>query len=72
MPWQAELKEENLTPGRVMRSLAKNLIEVGVSNDEVLRRGKSPGWKKGRKRSRPKRYEIELKGKKKAIEPMQR
>lgn len=72
MPWQAELKEENLTPGRVIRSLAKNINEVGTADYQVLPRGKSKGWKKGRKRSRPMKYEVELKGRKKPIQATQR
>ena len=50
MPWQAELSEEKLTPGRVLKSLALNLWEVGEFSPEVLPRGKSKGWEKGRVR----------------------
>ena len=63
MPWQKELSEEKLTPGRVLKSLAKNLIEVGEFSPEVLPRGKSKGWEKGRARSQPTKYKIKLKGK---------
>jgi hypothetical protein len=66
MPWQKELSEEKLTPGRVLRSLASNLSEVAGERKEVLPRGKASGWEKGRPRSRPMKYKIELKGKKKA------
>ena len=66
MPWQKPLSGEKLTPGRVLRSLANNLSEVAEPLKEVLPRGKSSGWEKGRKRSRPQKYKIELKGKKKA------
>lgn len=65
MPWQKELAEEKLTPGRVLKSLALNLQEVGEFSPEVLPRGKSNGWEKGRVRSRPPKYKIKLKGKKK-------
>ena len=65
MPWQAELSEEKLTPGRVLKSLALNLAEVGEFSPEVLPRGKSSGWEKGRVRKRPAKYKIKLKGKKK-------
>ncbi len=64
MAWQKELAEEKLTPGRVLKSLALNLQEVGEFSPEVLPRGKSKGWEKGRARSRPTRYKIKLKGKK--------
>lgn len=65
MPWQAELSDEKLTPGRVLKSLALNLAEVGEFSPEVLPRGKSNGWEKGRVRKRPAKYKIKLKGKKK-------
>jgi hypothetical protein len=65
MPWQAELSEEKLTPARVLKSLALNLWKVGEFSPEVLPRGKSKGWEKGRVRSRPRKYKIKLKGKKK-------
>ena len=65
MPWQKQISEEKLTPGRVLKSLAKNLPEVGEFSPEVLPRGKSKGWEKGRVRSRPTKYKIKLKGKKK-------
>jgi hypothetical protein len=65
MPWQAELSEEKLTPGRVLKSLALNLWKVGEFSPEVLPRGKSKGWEKGRVRKRPPKYKIKLKGKKK-------
>lgn len=66
MPWQKELSGEKLTPGRVLRSLANNLSEVAGQRAEVLPRGKGKGWEKGRVRSRPTKYKIEIKGKKKA------
>ncbi len=65
MPWQKAVSGEKLTPGRVLRSLASNSSEVAEPMKEVLPRGKSSGWEKGRKRSRPKKYKLELKGKKK-------
>jgi hypothetical protein len=65
MPWQKEISEEKLTPGRVLKNLGINLSEVGATSGEVLPRGNSPGWEKGRARSRPMKYKIKLKGKKK-------
>jgi hypothetical protein len=66
MPWQKPLSEEKLTPARVLKSLGMNLSEVGALTQEVLPRGNSGGWEKGRERSRPIKYKIKLKGKKKA------
>jgi hypothetical protein len=65
MAWHQELGEEKLTPGRVLRSLALNLAEVGEFSPEVLPRGKSSGWEKGQVRKHPPKYKIKLKGKKK-------
>lgn len=72
MPWQKELSGEKLTPGRVLRSLASNLSEVAESPKEVLPRGKSSGWEKGRVRSRPPKYKVAIKGKKKPKKEEQR
>ena len=72
MPWQKELSGEKLTPGRVLRSLASNLSEVAGERKEVLPRGKSSGWEKGRVRTRPPKYKVELKGKKKPKNEEQR
>ncbi len=65
MAWQKQISAEQLTPGRVLRSLAVNLQRVGEFSPEVLARGKSSGWEKGRKRRRPAKYKIKIKGKKK-------
>ena len=65
MPWQKELSEEKLTPARVLKSLAMNISEVGELSQDVLPRGNSKGWEKGRVRKRPPKYKIKLKGKKK-------
>lgn len=65
MPWQKPLSIGQLTPGRVLKSLAANLGRVGEFSPEVLPRGKSSGWEKGRVRRRPERHPIRLKGKKK-------
>ncbi len=72
MPWQKELSGEKLTPGRVLKSLVSNLSEVAEPVKEVLPRGKSSGWEKGRKRNRPPKYKVELKGKKKPKNEEQR
>ena len=56
LPWQSSQK--NLTPGRVAQSLFSLLIEIGTPATSPKTRGKSPGWKTGRKRSKRKTYPI--------------
>ncbi len=54
--WQSPLK--NLTPGRVAQSLFSLLVEIGTSTTLTKLRGKSPGWKQGKKRRERKTYPI--------------
>lgn len=68
LPWQKPLSTEQLTPGRVIRSLSENLERVGTPVSPVLPRGKSPGWQPGRHRTRPATYRLESKKRKKALE----
>lgn len=68
LPWQKPLSTEQLTPGRVIRSLSENLDRVGTPVSAVLPRGKSPGWQPGRHRTRPATYRLESKKRKKALE----
>ncbi len=56
LPWQSPMK--NLTPGRVAQSIFSLLVEIGSPTTAPKTRGKSPGWKKGRKRSNRKTYPI--------------
>ena len=56
LPWQSPMK--NLTPGRVAQSIFSLLVEIGSPTTAPKPRGKSPGWKKGRKRSNRKTYPI--------------
>jgi hypothetical protein len=67
LPWQKEQAVENLTPNRVMQSLPLNLSQVGTPVRVVQRRGKSPGWKVGRARSRPVQYRLVAKSRKTAV-----
>jgi hypothetical protein len=67
LPWQKPLPVEKLTPGRVIRSLAESLSIVGSPVAEVLPRGKSPGWPRGRVRTALVTYELETKKQKKAL-----
>jgi hypothetical protein len=66
LPWQKPLAPEQLTPGRVIRSLTGNLAQVGTPVSAVLRRGKSPGWQPGRSRTAPPTWRLESKKQKKA------
>ena len=68
LPWQKPLPTEQLTPGRVIRSLNQNLARVGTPVSAVLPRGKSPGWQPGRPRTTPATYRLESKKQKKALE----
>lgn len=69
LPWQAPLSPTQLTPGRVMRALSEHLPQVGTPTQKVLPRGKAPGWKKGRPRTRPPRYRLTTKRRKQARAP---
>jgi hypothetical protein len=68
LPWQKPLATEQLTPGRVIRSLSENLERVGTPVSAALPRGKSPGWQVGRIRTAPATYRLESKKRKKALE----
>jgi hypothetical protein len=68
LPWQKPLASDQLTPGRVIRSLSENLERVGTPVSAVLPRGKSPGWPSGRHRTVPEIYRLESKKRKKALE----
>lgn len=69
LPWQAPLTTAQLTPGRVIRALAEHLPQVGTPTAKVLPRGKAPGWKKGRPRTKPTRYRLTSKRRKQARAP---
>lgn len=56
LPWQ---KPQTVpSPSRVQRRLGSLFGEIGTPALKPQLRGKSPGWPKGRKRSRPKRYSV--------------
>jgi len=63
LPWQKGQRE--LTPGRVRRGLGALFLQIGTPVAVCKERGKSPGWAKGRVRSRPTRYPVVKKGPKK-------
>ena len=55
LPWQKP--QRNLTPGRVLQAMTLLFAMIGTPTQSVQRRGKSPGWPKGRKRCPPQRYQ---------------
>jgi len=67
LPWQKPLAPDQLTPGRVIRSLGENVERVGTPGSAVLPRGNSPGWPSGRARTAPATYRLESKKRKKAL-----
>jgi len=62
LPWQK--RQVNLTPGRVCQGMAGLLVVIGTPAREPKPRGKSPGWPKGRLRTRRERYAVVKKAKK--------
>jgi hypothetical protein len=64
LPWQPA--QENLTPERVLQSLGGLFRQIGTPARPPQARGKSPGWPKGRPRTRKTRHRIVKKDKKKS------
>lgn len=62
LPWQA--KQTVLTPQRVQQGLGLLFLQIGTPAAAPQRRGKSPGWPKGRARTRPERHKVVKKAKK--------
>lgn len=56
LPWQPQ--QERLTPGRVRQGWPQFFAQVGTPAQAPRTRGKSPGWPKGRARTRPARYPV--------------
>ncbi|MGD1922452.1 MAG: hypothetical protein ACFCAD_28305 [Pleurocapsa sp.] len=56
LPWQSQ--EQYLCPGRVAQSILPLLIEIDTPTAFPKTRGKSPGWKQGKKRRKRKTYPI--------------
>lgn len=61
-PWQKP--QSNLTPGRVCQGMGGVLAAISTPAQAPKPRGKSPGWPKGRPRSRRQRYPVVKKGSK--------
>ena len=64
LPWQPA--QEQLTPERTLQSLGATFCEIGTPAAPPQPRGKSPGWPRGRPRTRPKRHSVVKKTKRKA------
>ncbi|MEA3346416.1 MAG: transposase [Chloroflexota bacterium] len=60
LPWQPA--QERLTPERTLQSLGATFRKIGIPTAPPQPRGKSPGWPKGRSRTRPKRHPVVKKG----------
>ena len=56
LPWQKS--QGNLTPGRVAQAMGGVFAAIGTPTRAPKPRGKSPGWKPGKKRSRKNRCPI--------------
>jgi len=56
LPWQPA--QENLTPERVLQSMGGLFRQIGTPAQPPQPRGKSPGWPKGRPRTRPERHRV--------------
>ena len=54
LPWQSATI--NLTPGRVAQSLLSVLVDIGTPATVPKHRGKSPGWEKGKVRTKARCY----------------
>jgi hypothetical protein len=50
LPWQSA--SINLTPGRVAPSMFSVLVDIGTPTKMPKHRGKSPGWEKGKVRTK--------------------
>ncbi len=67
LPWQKPQPVERRTPGRVCQAMAALIAVIGTPTCAPKRRGKSPGWPKGRERSRRARHRIMKKGRKRKL-----
>ena len=58
LPWQKPQHLEKPTPGRVAQSFSVLLAAIGTPAKSPKPRGKSPGWPKGKKRTKRPRYPV--------------
>ena len=61
LPWQK--LQVNLTPGRVAQGFGTIIAMIGTPASAPKPRGKSPGWQKGKIRTKKTRFPIVKKGK---------
>ena len=61
LPWQKP--QINLTPGRVAQGFGRVIATIGTPASAPKPRGKSPGWQKGKVRTKKIRYPLVKKGK---------
>ena len=54
LPWQSARLD--LTPGRVAQSMLSILVDIGTPAQLPKHRGKSPGWEKGKARTKAPYY----------------
>jgi hypothetical protein len=66
LPWQKAQSVEAMTPGRVLSAIGGVMAAIGTEARAPKRRGKSPGWPKGRFRRGRDRYPVVRKKKKRA------
>lgn len=64
LPWQKRQPAHERTPGRVCQAMAGLIVVIGTPACVPKPRGKSPGWEKGRERSRRARHPIMKKARK--------
>ena len=62
LPWQKPQPPAQLTPGRVAQAFGGVLAAIGTPAREPKPRGKSPGWPKGKKRTKRTCYPVVKKG----------
>ena len=67
LPWQKPQPLAEMTPNRVIQSLPAHFSQVGTPVREVRPRGKAPGWPKGKPRTRPTKYKLTPKRRKKVL-----
>ncbi len=63
LPWQPA--QDKLTPERVLQGFGSLFGQISTPADAPQTRGNSPGWPKGRQRTRPERHRVVKKTKKK-------
>ena len=63
LPWQKPQPKEKLTPGRVAQSFNGVLVAISTPAQSPKPRGKSPGWPKGKIRTKKSRFPVIKKGK---------